>query len=95
MGVLSWFRRRASGAQDDCTDCHGVQEHCSEFVDGELPPTMSAQFRAHMDACPDCNGFVATFRATVLTIRDLPRRSSPATLRERVSSAIARERGAR
>jgi anti-sigma factor RsiW len=95
MGILNWFRRRASGAQDDCTDCHGVQEHCSEYVDGELSPTLAGQFRAHMDACPDCNGFVATFRATVLTLRDLPRRSPSSSLRERLGAAIANERHAR
>jgi anti-sigma factor RsiW len=95
MGLIDWFRRRLGLLQEECTDCHGVQEHCSEYVDGELPPTLAGQFRAHMDACPDCNGFVATFRATVLTLRDLPRRTPSASLRERVGSAIANERQGR
>ena len=87
---MNWLRRLSGNKEFDCND---VQENCSDYVDEELSPSVSQKFNAHMDSCTDCNTFVATFRATVLTIRDLPKRPPSADLQERIQSRIAAESG--
>ena len=47
---------------------------------------------AHLDDCERCNTFVATLRATVPTLRDLPRRTAPEELHRRVHETLDRER---
>ena len=72
-------------------DCDDVHDNCSEYVDDEMPAATLSKFRSHMDACTDCNAFVSTFRATVMTLRDLPRRSAGPELQERIKTRIEAE----
>ena len=76
-GILGWLRRRSS---KDVFDCDDIRSNCSDYVDEEMAPAHEAKFQSHMNDCPDCGTFVNTFRATVVTLRDLPRPlASPAT----------------
>ena len=76
-GILGWLRRRSSKDEFDCDD---IRSNCSDYVDEEMAPAHEAKFQSHMNDCPDCGTFVNTFRATVVTLRDLPRPvASPAT----------------
>ena len=87
-GPIAWLRRLSGRAEFDCDDVH---ENCSDFVDDELSPSVSRKFRGHMDSCQDCNTFVATFRATVMTLRDLPRRPAADDLQERIRARVSAE----
>ena len=87
-GPIAWLRRLSGRAEFDCDDVH---ENSSEYVDEELSPSVSNKFRAHMDSCTDCNIFVATFRATVMTLRDLPRRPASNDLQDRIRERISVE----
>ena len=88
MGPMAWIRRLAGKSEFDCDDVH---ENCSDYVDDEMSETVVSKFRAHMDTCSDCNTFVSTFRATVMTLRDLPRKSPGAELQEKIKAQIAAE----
>ena len=66
-------------------------ELSSDYVDEELTPSVADQFRRHLDSCENCNGFVATFRATVMTLRDLPRRGASVDLRTRIRECVEAE----
>jgi len=72
-------------------DCAEVRGYSSSFVDGDLRGRVASRFRQHVGRCKDCNSFVATLRATVLTLRDLPRAVPPPDLRERIKQRIASE----
>ncbi len=85
----SWLRR-VFGSRE--LKCEEIVELSSDYVDEEMAESVSSQFRRHIESCEDCNSFVATFRATVLTLRDLPRRSASADLRARIKECIEAER---
>ena len=87
-GIFDWFRGKSSGQEVDC-DC--IHENCSEYVDQQMEPSMAQRFEQHMSDCPDCGTFVRTFRATVLTVRDLPRRTPSSDLKQRIRDRIASE----
>ena len=87
-GPMGWLRRLSGRGEFDCNDVH---ENCSDYVDEEMTKSTSRKFRAHVDSCHDCNIFVSTFRATVMTLRDLPRRSAPPELRDRIRDSIQAE----
>jgi len=72
------FRKRGS------TECTEVREQSSEYLDGGLPTTVGERFRFHLQQCENCNAFVATLRATVNTLRGLPRRPVPQDLQSRI-----------
>ena len=86
-GLFGWVRRLVSGE----FDCEDVLENCSDYVDGGLTASVADKFRAHLETCTDCNTFHATFRATVLTLRDLPKKQAPPGLREKLRARIAAE----
>ena len=86
--IFGWFRRSGSIEEFDCT---GIQEHCSEYIEREMEEARAARFEKHMDDCPDCGTFVKTFRATVMTMRSLPRRTPSADLKQRIRERIASE----
>ena len=74
-------------------DCEDIKDLSSGYVDDELSRSVSGNFRRHLDSCENCNAFVATFRATVLTLRDLPKRPAPGDLRARINERIEAEAG--
>ena len=76
-GTLGWLRR---GSSKDEFDPDDIRSNCPDYFDEEMAPAHEAKFQSHMNDCPGCSTFVNIFRATVVTLRDLPRPSaSPAT----------------
>ena len=84
-GPVGWVRKLLGRGELDCEE---IRDLSSEYVDGTLRESISTRFRRHLDTCENCNSFVATFRATVLTLRDLPRRQPPDDLTKRVQEQI-------
>ena len=80
-GMGNWFRQLVGkGALSH----EEVKALASDYIDDDLSPSVAGRFRRHLDECEGCSGLVATLRATVLTIRDLPRPVTPPDLKERV-----------
>jgi anti-sigma factor RsiW len=88
VNPFSWFNRRQAKTEYDCND---LKENCSEYVDSELANEELSKFETHMNDCPDCGTFVNTFRATVMTVRDLPGRAAAQDLKKRIQERIASE----
>ena len=84
----SWVRRLFGTRELSCDD---IVELSSDYVDDEISGSVARRFRRHIDDCTDCNTFVATFRATVMTLRDIPRLAASADLRARVKECIEAE----
>ena len=87
-GLFGWVRRLVGKDEFDCRD---VRANCSDYVDEELSEPDAQRFDAHLDDCPDCPPYVATFKATVMTLRDLEPKTAPPELRERIEAQIAAE----
>jgi anti-sigma factor RsiW len=85
---MNWVKRLVGEKDFDCND---MIENCSDYIDEAMSASVAKKFRSHMDSCTDCNTLVATFRATVMTLRDLPRRTPASDLQARIRSRIAQE----
>ena len=88
MGPLGWVRRLLGKDEFDCPD---VLANCSEYVDEELSERDLQRFDAHLEDCPDCPQYVSTFKATVMTMRDLEPKTASPELRERIAVQIDAE----
>ncbi|MBI4305407.1 MAG: zf-HC2 domain-containing protein [Chloroflexi bacterium] len=73
------FGRRGHRGQ-----CQEVHDHASDYLDGDATPSLAERIRLHLAECQDCNGFVATLRATVAALRNLPVKTPPESTVERV-----------
>ena len=80
-GPLNWLRGLTGKKEFDCED---IKENCSEYVDEEMSAEATRKFEAHTEDCQDCGTFVKTFRAIVMTARDLSRRAAPPGLVRRI-----------
>lgn len=87
-GPFGWLRRLVGKDEFDCRD---VRANCSDYVDEELSERDAQLFDAHLDDCLDCPPYVATFKATVMTTRDLEPKTAPPELRDRIHERIAAE----
>ncbi len=87
------FWRRFGHRRDKTLCCQDIMDLSSDYLDDDLPSSIAARFRGHMDSCPECNSFFATFRATILTLRDLPKHKASPDLKKRIQSRIAAEGG--
>ena len=87
--IFGWFRRKRTHRAVDCDE---LKENCSEYIEQEMEAARAARFEKHMEDCPDCGTFVKTFRATVMTVRSLPRRTASPDLKQRIRDRISSER---
>ena len=87
-GPFGWLRKLVRKDEFDCRD---VRANCSDYVDAELSERDAQKFDAHLDDCPECPPYVATFTATVMTLRDLEPKTASPELRERIAAQIAAE----
>jgi anti-sigma factor RsiW len=65
-------------------NCEQVQEHISQFIDGELLPTAEAELFTHLGACEHCRTFLKdalSLRNTLALTRQI---AVPASLDRRV-----------
>ena len=88
MRLFGWVRRPVEKDEFDCTD---VRANCSDYVDEELSERDAGLFDAHLEDCPDCPPYVATFKATVMTLRDLEPKTASPELRARIEAQIEAE----
>ena len=45
--------------------CRELSEFLADYVAGELPTAVSAEFNGHLGRCPECHLFVEQYRVTV------------------------------
>jgi len=51
--------------------CKEAVELVTDYLEAALLPEMESTFNQHLDACPDCNIYVAQMRRTLQTLRRL------------------------
>jgi anti-sigma factor RsiW len=62
-----------------------------DYLEGVLPPDVTAALEAHVAACPRCTAFVASYQATPRILRDATGVTMPKDLEESLQ-AFLRER---
>ena len=70
------------------SDCSRLMELLAEYLDGRLPPERRAELEQHLSGCPECVGFVRTFRSTVSLLQSLSEDDLPEELRVRLRSFL-------
>lgn len=71
--------------------CRDIVDLLGEYLDGGLDAATTQALTAHMADCADCTAFIATYRCTVGTARELHEEDLPVALRERLLSFLRRE----
>lgn len=74
--------------------CEFCRERLTDFIEGELPPDVEDQVRAHLAECEECARELSQLRAVVSAIHALPEVAPPAELRQRlrrIPTTAARE----
>jgi anti-sigma factor RsiW len=72
-------------------DCKDVIAHLGDFVDGELPLAQRAAVENHLDECPDCAAFYASYKHVVTSaagLRDEPEEPLPVDVSNRLRKAL-------
>lgn len=59
-----------------------------DFLDGELSSDESAQLQQHLEACPPCKDFMATYRATPGMCKKALAKKMPEELSAKLSQLI-------
>ncbi len=75
----------------DVTCASGVQL-LMDYLEGALPPDLSADLEAHVAACPRCAAFVASYRETPRILREATAAALPAGLEESLQAFLRARR---
>ncbi len=73
-----------------CQDCIDL---LADYVDGALPTELKAKLDAHFTACPPCEDFVATYRATTSVCRKVLARAMPDSVATKLHAFLRQEIG--
>ena len=71
--------------------CATGVELLMDYLEGVLPPDVTAALEAHVAGCDRCTAFVASYQATPRILRDATRVTMPKDLEESLQ-AFLRER---
>ena len=69
-------------------DCKFVRQHLDAYVDAELEPTPVIDFERHLDLCSGCRNELSLSRMLQTSLRELPRETAPAALKQRIDRAL-------
>jgi anti-sigma factor RsiW len=81
------------------SDCKQIFELLSQYLDGELPPAASEEFRRHIQDCAPCVDFVESLKKSMKLSREYQPGEQPpelpAAVKKSLSEAYARAIGSR
>lgn len=73
-------------------DCDNARPLLAAYFDGEIDRTASRELEQHVDGCPACRAALVELDELRTNLRELPRYSAPAALRERIAATRAASR---
>jgi anti-sigma factor RsiW len=68
--------------------CRELSDFLSDYVAGELPAEVSAEFNGHLVRCPECHLFVEQYRVTIHLCCEAYDDTVPPSLPEDLVTAI-------
>lgn len=72
---------------------HAVRGQLSEYLDGTLGDGDRWRIDRHLTGCRACSAYLATLRATVEALEQLPRPTAPTGARSKILEQARRETG--
>jgi anti-sigma factor RsiW len=72
--------------------CRELADLLVDYLAGELAGERCALIRSHLDSCPHCVHFVATYQVTIQITRQLPPAPAPDRLLERLKKALENDK---
>jgi anti-sigma factor RsiW len=79
-------------------DCRAVAEHVSDFVDQELSLIEKKALEDHLNQCPECAAYVASYRHVVdsaALLREPEEKPLPVDVQNRLRKALNQRLGLR
>ena len=74
--------------------CASGVELLMDYLDGVLPPDVTAALDEHVAGCPRCAAFVESYRATPRILRDATAAALPADLEDKLKAFLRARTGA-
>ena len=71
----------------DGLSCEEIFAKLSEYLDGELDPSICATLEDHMGDCPPCERFLESLKNTIGHLRTEPEATMPDGLRDQLLEA--------
>ena len=68
--------------------CRELTELLVEYYEGNLDPDVQEVMERHREICPQCEGFLKTYQATIRLTAGAFRQDLPQTARESLDSQI-------
>ena len=72
-------------------NCKGLIRELSNYIDGELDPTVKAEIERHLEHCDDCRVVVDTTRKTVQVFCHSEPVPLPTDVRSRLHAALGKK----
>jgi anti-sigma factor RsiW len=73
--------------------CASGVELLMDYLDGVLPPDVTAALDEHVAGCPRCAAFVESYRATPRILRDATAAALPADLEDKLKAFLRARTG--
>jgi anti-sigma factor RsiW len=75
-------------ADHDHSICNELLEQVSDYIDGELEPSLCLELESHLAGCPNCRIMVDTVRKTITLYRADAPSELPRDVEERLYEAL-------
>jgi anti-sigma factor RsiW len=72
-------------------NCRGVIRELSDYIDGELEPSVKQELERHLEDCEDCKMIVDQTQLTVELFCDSKPVELPPTVKSRLHEALRRK----
>ena len=82
--------RKLFGKHD--LDCVEVRKLSSDYLEGDLRPSLLERFQAHISACGPCRAMVDSMRSVMGMLADLPKAEVPPDLKRSIIERTTQER---
>jgi hypothetical protein len=73
-------------------NCERFEELISDYLEGQLSPSLRAELEQHRASCPGCASLISEVQQVIVLCRSYPEAEPPITLPERILSATLGER---
>lgn len=79
---------KTTGRPPSAKTCKQIAALLVDYLNGRLDPTVQRQFKKHLSICPDCVGFINTYKKTVKSTAALRSDQLPPKVRDNLLSFL-------
>jgi anti-sigma factor RsiW len=89
------FNSDNNDARKEIVDCQDVIAHLGDYTDNELPRSTHAAIDHHLDGCPECAAFLASYNHVIESAAELREPEEPLSVevQNRLRSALNKRLG--